>query len=219
MTAIPARVAGVPQVALCVPPDASGSVPAVTLAAAAAAGVDEVYRVGGAQAIAALAYGTESVTPVDVIVGPGNLYVAMAKQLVAGQVGVPSAFAGPSEVVVVADDRADPRLVAIDLMVQAEHGPDGLAWLVSWDPEVADRVDRALAEAIAQAPRSDDITATMAASGYSVICDGRRPGRGRRQRDRSRAPPAHGGRSGAGARRRPSRRRHLRGRLGSGVGR
>jgi histidinol dehydrogenase len=172
MTAIPARVAGVPQVALCVPPDSSGSVPAVTLAAAAAAGVDEVYRVGGAQAIAALAYGTESVDPVDVIVGPGNLYVAMAKQLVAGQVGVPSAFAGPSEVVVVADRDADPRLVAIDLMVQAEHGPDGLAWLVSWDPEVADRVDRALVEAIAEAPRSDDIRATMAASGYSVVCDG-----------------------------------------------
>lgn len=171
MTAIPARVAGVPEVALCVPPDASGSVPSVTLAAAAAAGVDEVYRVGGAQAIAALAYGTESVAPVDVIVGPGNLYVAMAKQMVAGQVGVPSAFAGPSEVVVVADEAADPRLVAIDLMVQAEHGPDGLAWLVSWDPAVADRVDRALADAIAEAPRSADITATMAASGYSVICD------------------------------------------------
>lgn len=172
MTAIPARVAGVPQVALCVPPDSSGSVPAVTLAAAAAAGVDEVYRIGGAQAIAALAYGTESVKPVDVIVGPGNLYVAMAKQLVSGQVGVPSAFAGPSEVVVVADQHADPRLVAIDLMVQAEHGPDGLAWLVSWDPEVADRVDLALVEAIAEAPRSGDIRATIAASGYSVICDG-----------------------------------------------
>ena len=172
MTAIPARVAGVPEVALCVPPDASGSVPAVTLAAAAAAGVDEVYRIGGAQAIAALAYGTDSVDPVDVIVGPGNLYVAMAKQLVSGQVGVPSAFAGPSEVVVVADRSADPRLVAIDLMVQAEHGPDGLAWLVSWDPALADRVDAALVEAIAGAPRSDDIRATMEASGYSVVCDG-----------------------------------------------
>ena len=172
MTAIPARVAGVPQVALCVPPDVSGSVPAVTLAAAGAAGVDEVYRIGGAQAIAALAYGTESVQPVDVIVGPGNLYVAMAKQLVSGQVGVPSAFAGPSEVVVVADGAADARLVAIDLMVQAEHGPDGLAWLVTWDPEVADRVDQALHEVIAEAPRSNDIRATMAASGYSVVCDG-----------------------------------------------
>ncbi len=172
MTAIPARVAGVPQVALCVPPDGTGAVPAVTLAAAAAAGVDEVYRIGGAQAIAALAYGTESVDAVDVIVGPGNLYVAMAKQLVSGQVGVPSAFAGPSEVVVVADRDADPRLVAIDLMVQAEHGPDGLAWLVSWDPEVSDRVDAALVEAIDEAPRADDITATMAASGFSVVCDG-----------------------------------------------
>ncbi len=172
MTAIPARVAGVPEIALCVPPDRSGSVPVVTLAAAAAAGVDEVYRVGGAQAIAAMAYGTESIPAVDVIVGPGNLHVSMAKQIVAGRVGVPSAFAGPSEVVVVADADADPRLVAIDLMVQAEHGPDGLAWLVCWDPTVADRVEEALAEAVAEAPRADDIAATMAASGYSVVCDG-----------------------------------------------
>ena len=106
MTAVPAKVAGVGEVAVCVPPDRSGRVPAPVLAAAAIAGVDAVYRIGGAQAIGALAYGTESVRPVDVIVGPGNAYVAIAKREVAGEgrVGVPSAFTGPSEVVVIADE-------------------------------------------------------------------------------------------------------------------
>src|SRR3954451_1005434 len=103
MTAIPANVAGVPAVVLCVPPDRSGWVPAVTLAAAAIAGVDEVYAIGGAQAIGAMAYGTESVRPVDTIVGPGNVYVAIAKREVAGLVGVPSSSPWPSEVVVIAD--------------------------------------------------------------------------------------------------------------------
>ena len=140
MTAIPARVAGVPEIALCVPPDPDGRVPAVTLAAAALAGVDEVYRVGGAQAIAALAYGTETIRPVDVIVGPGNMYVTAAKREVAGIVGIES-LAGPSELVVVADDTADPAMVAADLVAQAEHGPDGAAILVTWDEVVADTVN------------------------------------------------------------------------------
>ena len=109
MTALPAKVAGVPEVVLCVPPDrGTGRVAASTLAAAALAGVDEVYAIGGAQAIAAMAHGTESVRPVDVIAGPGNVYVALAKREVAGQVGVPMAFAGPSEIVVVADASAPP---------------------------------------------------------------------------------------------------------------
>ncbi|MCB0997244.1 MAG: histidinol dehydrogenase, partial [Acidimicrobiales bacterium] len=138
MTAVPAKVAGVAEVVLCVPPGPEGRIDDVVLAAAAVAEVDEVYAVGGAQAIAALAYGTESVSPVDVIVGPGNVYVAIAKREVAGTVGVPSAFAGPSEVVVVADATSPVELVAIDICVQAEHGPDGLAWLVCWDPAVAD---------------------------------------------------------------------------------
>src|SRR4029453_11917828 len=132
MTAVPARVAGVPEVVLAVPPDRStGLPPDATLAAAAIAGLDEVYRIGGAQAVAALAYGTETVRPVDVVVGPGNVYVAIAKREVAGEgrVGVPSAFAGPSEVVVVADGASPVDLVAVDLVVQAEHGPGGLAWL------------------------------------------------------------------------------------------
>nr|MDQ3574679.1 histidinol dehydrogenase [Actinomycetota bacterium] len=129
MTAVPARVAGVRELVLCVPPDADGSVGAVTLAAAAVAGVDEVYRIGGAQAVAAMAYGTESIPPVDVIAGPGNVYVSLAQRQVAGEgvVGVPASFAGPSEVVVVADASTPVDYAAVDVVVQAEHGPDGLA--------------------------------------------------------------------------------------------
>src|SRR3954447_4490814 len=116
MTAIPARVAGVPELVLCVPPDSDGKVAESTLAAAALAGVDEVYAIGGAQAIGAMAYGTESIRPVDVIVGPGNVYVAVAKRQVAGAVGVPSSFAGPSEVVVVADATVPADWAAVDVV-------------------------------------------------------------------------------------------------------
>jgi histidinol dehydrogenase len=146
MTAVPALVAGVPEVVVCVPPDrTTGQVAAVTLAAAAVAGVTEVYAVGGAQAVAAMAYGTESVAPVDVICGPGNRYVALAKQEVAGTVGVAAAFAGPSEVVVVADASVPADFAAVDVILQAEHGPDGLAWLITWDEAVADAVTEAVA--------------------------------------------------------------------------
>ncbi len=168
MTAIPARVAGVGEIALCIPPS-GGRIADAALAAAVIAGVDEVYAVGGAGAIAAMAYGTETVRPVDVIVGPGNIYVATAKQLVAGRVGVPSAFAGPSEIVVVADESAPPDHVAVDLMVQAEHGPDGLSWLITWRAEVADAVDEELARLVAAAPRRDEISATLASNGYAVL--------------------------------------------------
>ncbi|HVF14220.1 MAG TPA: histidinol dehydrogenase, partial [Acidimicrobiales bacterium] len=146
MTAVPARVAGVAEVVLCVPPGPDGQVFGPTLAAAAIAGVDEVYRIGGAQAVGAMAYGTESVPRVDVIVGPGNVYVAVAKREVAaeGVVGVPAAFAGPAEVVVVADDTVPASWAAVDVVVQAEHGPDGLAWLVTWDESVADAVTAAV---------------------------------------------------------------------------
>lgn len=172
MCAVPARVAGVAEVALCVPPGPDGSVDAVVLAAAAIAGVDEIYRVGGAQAVAAMAYGTETIRPVDVIVGPGNLYVALAKREVAGVVGVPSAFAGPSEVVVVADGSAPSAYAAVDVVVQAEHGPGGLAWLVTWSPEVARAVAEEVAAIAAGSPRRADIEATLAANGYAVLVDG-----------------------------------------------
>ena len=174
MTAIPAKVAGVGEVAVCSPPGPDGHVGAAVLAAAAVAGVDEVYALGGAQAIGALAYGTETVQPVDVIVGPGNLYVATAQRLVAqeGAVGVPSAFAGPSEVVVVADETALAEHVALDLVVQAEHGPDGLAWLVTWQPGVAAAVEAAVERFAASSPRSEEVTATLQRGGWSVLVDG-----------------------------------------------
>jgi histidinol dehydrogenase len=171
MTAVPARVAGVPELALCVPPRADGSVPDDVLAAASVAGVDEVYRVGGAQAIAAMAYGTTSIEAVDVIVGPGNIYVALAKREVAGVVGIPSAFAGPSEVVVVADGSAPVAFAAVDVILQAEHGPDGLAWLVTWDEQVADAVTEEVHRLVAASPRRAEIESTLADGGYSVVCD------------------------------------------------
>jgi histidinol dehydrogenase len=171
MTVVPARVAGVDEVVVCVPPGPDGSVAAVTLAAAEIAGADVVVAVGGAQAVAAMAYGTESVPAVDVIVGPGNRYVATAKREVAGVVGVPSAFTGPSEVVVVADDSVDPGDAAIDIVLQAEHGPDGLGWLVCWDAAVADAVEAAIETIVAEAPRAEHIRATLAESGYAVVVD------------------------------------------------
>jgi histidinol dehydrogenase len=172
MTAVPARVAGVDEVVLCVPPGTDGRIADVTLAAAAVAGVDAVYAVGGAQAVAAMAYGTETVPAVDVIVGPGSVYVALAKREVAGHVGIPSAFAGPSEVVVVADASVPAPFAAVDVVVQAEHGPDGLAWLVTWDEAVAEAVEAEVVRMVAEAPRREDITATLADAGWSVLVDG-----------------------------------------------
>jgi histidinol dehydrogenase len=170
MTAIPAQLAGVDELVLCVPPDADGTVPAPTLAAAALVGVTEVHRIGGAQAVAAMAYGTETIRPVDVIAGPGNRFVALAKREVAGIVGIDS-FAGPSEVVVVADGTVPTDFAAADLLAQAEHGPGGAAVLVTWDPEVADATDSAVAALLAGASRGDEISATLATGGRIVLVD------------------------------------------------
>jgi histidinol dehydrogenase len=174
MTAIPARVAGVDEVVLCSPPGPDGHVNAAVLAAAAVAGVDEVYAIGGAQAVAAMAYGTATVRPVEVIAGPGNLYVATAQRLVAeeGVVGVPSAFAGPSEVVVVADDSAPACYAAVDVVVQAEHGPDGLSWLVTWSEEVAAAVEEEVERLVAESPRRREVTSTLERGGWSVLVKG-----------------------------------------------
>lgn len=174
MTAIPAKVAGVPEVVLVTSPQPDGSVAPGILAAAAIAGVDEVYRVGGPAVIGALAYGTESIRPVDVIVGPGSARVAQAKREVAsgGLVGVPSAFAGPSEVIVVADASTPVEWAAIDVVLQAEHGPDGLAWLIAWDEAVVDGVVDAVADIIPRSPRREHLEATLAEGGYAVLCDG-----------------------------------------------
>jgi len=174
MTTVPAKVAGVPEVVLVTSPQADGRVSPGILAAAAIAGVDEVYRVGGPAVIGALAYGTESIRPADVIVGPGSVRVAQAKREVAsaGLVGVPSAFAGPSEVVVVADATTPVAWAAIDVVLQAEHGPDGLAWLVTWDEAVADAVAAAVAAIVPRSPRRQHLEATLAEGGYAVLCDG-----------------------------------------------
>ena len=174
MTAIPARVAGVPEVVLCSPPSSGGTVAPGILAAAALAGVDEVYRIGGAQAVAAMAYGTETIAPVDVIVGPGGLFTSVAKQQVAAQglVGVPGSFPGPSEVVVVADDTTPVDYAAIDVVVQIEHGPDSVGWLITWSEEVADRIEAAVARLAAASPRQAVIEANLAANGYSALVDG-----------------------------------------------
>ena len=174
MTAVPAKVAGVPETVLCTAPGPDGLVDDGILAAAAIAGVDEVHRVAGPAAIAALAYGTDSIRPVDVIVGPGSARVAQAKREVAssGLVGVPSSFAGPSEVVVIADASAVTDDVAVDIVLQAEHGPDGLAWLICWDDDVRAAVDAAVARIVAASPRREHIEATLADAGYAVVVDG-----------------------------------------------
>ncbi len=134
--------------------------------------MDEVYRVGGAQAIAAMAYGTASLPAVDVIAGPGNAYVAEAKRQLSGVVGVASAFAGPSEIVVVAGPDAPALFAAIDLVVQAEHGPDGLAWLVTWDAALAEEISAEVDRIVAASSRRADLEATLAAAGIVCLVDG-----------------------------------------------
>ena len=137
MNALPAAVAGVGRIVCVTPPTKDGTLDAAILEACRIAGVTEIYTVGGAQAIGALAYGTESIRPVDKITGPGNAYVAAAKKVVSGDVGI-DMIAGPSEVCVVADETADPALVAIDLMAQAEHDPLAACYLVAFDEAYAD---------------------------------------------------------------------------------
>lgn len=171
MCAGAARVAGVPSVALCVPPGPDGRVDDATLAAAAVAKVDEVYAVGGAQAVAAMACGTESIRPVDVIAGPGNRYVAEAKRQLSGSVGVAAAFAGPSEVVVVVGPGTPAEFAAVDLAVQAEHGPDGLAWLVTWSGSKAAEVVAHLERVVAGSPRRADLESTLATGGFVCLVD------------------------------------------------
>ncbi len=169
MTATIAKVAGVAEVVLCVPPQSDGTVDDATLAAAFICDVDYVFSIGGAQAIGAMAYGTETVPKVDVIVGPGNVYVSIAKKEVSQIVGVPSSFAGPSEVVVVADESVPPSWSALDLAVQAEHGPNGLAWLITWNGDYARDVENELEEYLSKALRKEQITSTLEAQGYIAI--------------------------------------------------
>jgi histidinol dehydrogenase len=151
MCCVPARVAGVGRVAVASPPGAGGRPNAAVLAACALSGVDEVYAMGGAQAIAALAFGTESIEPVDVIAGPGNRYVTEAKRQVVGRVGI-DGLAGPSELFVVADGSANPELLALDLCAQAEHGDDSLLGVASPDAALVDRISELVVELAAERP-------------------------------------------------------------------
>ncbi len=149
MGTVCARVAGVKEIAVCAPPGVNGEVNAVVLGACRLAGASVVYRMGGAQAIAALAYGTETVSPVDVIAGPGNLYVQEAKRQVFGQVGI-DGMAGPSDLILIADGGCDPEVLALDLMAQAEHGPGSIVVALSSSGELIDR----LAERLGREPDS-----------------------------------------------------------------
>jgi histidinol dehydrogenase len=168
MGAVPATVAGVDTVAVCSPPGARGEIAEPVLAACAVAGITEVYRLGGAQAIAAFAYGTETVRPVEKVIGPGNVYVTRAKREVQGWVGV-DAEAGPTELLIVADDSASPDFLAADLVAQAEHGPLGSHVLVTWVPELAEEVMTRLEVEVARHPRSDDVENALIEGGRAVL--------------------------------------------------
>jgi histidinol dehydrogenase len=160
MGAVTARVAGVEQIVVCAPPGPGGRAHPVILAACVLCEVTEVYRMGGAQAIAALAFGTQSVEAVDVIVGPGNPYVQEAKRQVVGQVGI-DGIAGPSELVVIASSGADPELIALDLMAQAEHGADSPVWCFCPEPAVLDAVNGSLERMADERPSVEDVEAQL----------------------------------------------------------
>jgi histidinol dehydrogenase len=170
MNVVPAQVAGVSEIALASPPQpANDGWPHPTvLAAAALLGVDEVYAAGGAQAVAMFAYGVTGCPPVDLVTGPGNVYVAAAKRLVRGDVGT-DAEAGPTEIAILADGTADPELIAVDLVAQAEHDPLAAALLVTCAPALADRVDAALARRVPAARHRDRVEAALAGQSATVL--------------------------------------------------
>ncbi len=170
MTVVPAVVAGVEHIVVCTPPRKDGTMNAAVLYAAARAGATRVVKVGGAQAIAAMAYGTDSVPTVDRIVGPGNAYVTEAKRQVAGRVGI-DGLAGPTELVVVADATADPEFLATDLVAQAEHDPEASTILVTADREVAERAIAALEHELARAGRREIVNAALQHARVVLVAD------------------------------------------------
>lgn len=170
MGVVPARAAGVEHVVVCSPPGPSGRPPAAVLAACAIAGADRVFALGGAGAVAALAYGTETVPAVDAIVGPGNRWVTEAKRQVAGELVIDSP-AGPSEVLVLVDESTDPRLAAHEILAQAEHDPDASCVLVSTSERVAAETESALAELLADAPRGGIAREALAKEGGILLAD------------------------------------------------
>ena len=168
MNVIPAKVAGVEEIIMCTPPGKDGKVYPTTLVAAKEAGVDVIYKVGGAQAVGAMAYGTESIPKVDKIVGPGNIYVALAKKAVFGYVSIDS-VAGPSEIMVLADETANPRFVAADLLSQAEHDEMASAILVTTSEELAGQVSKEVDGFVAVLSRKDIIQKSLDTYGYILI--------------------------------------------------
>ncbi len=153
MTVVTAKVAGVERVTACTPP-IRGEIPAATVAALHLAGADEIFLLGGTQAVAAMAIGTETIGKVDLLAGPGNAYVAEAKRQLFGEVGI-DLFAGPTEILIVADDAADPFVVAVDLLSQAEHGPDSPAVLITTSEALARRVIELVEEILVDMPTAD----------------------------------------------------------------
>ena len=169
MNAIPARVAGVQEIIMVVPaPD--GELTPIVLAAAAIAGVDRVFTIGGAQAVAALAYGTATIPKVDKIVGPGNIYVATAKRFVFGSVGL-DMVAGPSEILVICDGKTNPDWIAMDLFSQAEHDEDAQAILLTWDPTFIQAVGESMARLLPEMERCDIIAKSLASRGALILVD------------------------------------------------
>lgn len=170
MNVVPAKVAGVDKIIMTTPPAKDGSVYPATLVAANEAGVDEIYKVGGAQAVAALAYGTESIGKVDKIVGPGNIFVALAKRTVYGHVSIDS-IAGPSEILVLADETANPRYVAADLLSQAEHDELASAILITTSGELAEKVSDEVNGFLQELSRRDIIQKSLDSYGYILVAD------------------------------------------------
>lgn len=170
MTAVPAKVAGVSKIIMCTPPSKDGSVNPAILVAAREAGVDEVYRVGGAQAIGAMAYGTETIPKVDKICGPGNVYVATAKRLIFGECDI-DMFAGPSEILVIADSTAKPEYVAADLLSQAEHDILASSVLITDDESLVSKVTEQLEKQLAKLSRKTIIEKSLVDYGFAVLVD------------------------------------------------
>ena len=170
MTAIPAKIAGVSRVICCTPPQPNGKVSDIILAAAHIAGIDEIYMVGGAQAIAAMAYGTDSIPKVDKIVGPGNIFVTAAKKLVYGEVDIDFP-AGPSEVLIIADETANPDYIALDLMAQAEHDPNAASVLVTTSKHLAEAVSAEIDDKIHNMKREEIIRESLNKYGKIIVVD------------------------------------------------
>ncbi len=170
MTVIPAKVAGVKEIICCTPPGRNGKVDHVILATAYLAGADKVYMVGGAQAIAAMAYGTQTVEPVDKIVGPGNIFVTAAKKIVYGQTDIEFP-AGPSEVLIIADETDNPHYIALDLLAQAEHDPQSASVLVTTSPELAENVKNKVLSELPKMERKEIIQESIDDNGLIVLVD------------------------------------------------